>query len=114
MLCFETLTLAPIDRTLVDRDLLDDDEIAWLDAYHARVRETISPLVDAETRALAGATADRAFAYRLSYPTGTTSGRARARISSGHLAGRRASRSRLTAYWLMRATSRPLRGSVMM
>ncbi len=51
MLCFETLSLAPIDRTLVDRALLDDDEIAWLNAYHARVREVISPLVDPETAA---------------------------------------------------------------
>jgi Xaa-Pro aminopeptidase len=49
MLCFETLTLAPIDRTLIDCDLLDDAEIAWLDAYHARVRETIGPLVDRDT-----------------------------------------------------------------
>jgi Xaa-Pro aminopeptidase len=49
MLGFETLTLAPIDCTLVDRDLLDDDEIAWLNAYHARVREVISPLVDRDT-----------------------------------------------------------------
>ena len=58
ILCFETLTLAPIDRALVDRDLLDDAEIEWLDAYHRRVRETITPLVDAETaRWLAGATA---------------------------------------------------------
>jgi Xaa-Pro aminopeptidase len=48
-LCFETITLAPIDRNLVARELLDSDEAAWLDAYHARVRETISPLVDAET-----------------------------------------------------------------
>jgi Xaa-Pro aminopeptidase len=31
--------------------MLDAGEIAWLDAYHARVRETIAPLVDAETRA---------------------------------------------------------------
>jgi len=58
MLCFETLTLAPIDRALVDRDLLDEHEIAWLDAYHTRVREVIAPLVDAETaRWLAAATA---------------------------------------------------------
>ena len=58
MLGFETLTLAPIDLTLIDRDLLDRDETAWLDAYHRRVRETISPLVDAETaRWLAAATA---------------------------------------------------------
>ena len=32
---FETLTLAPIDRRLIDADLLDGDERAWLDAYHA-------------------------------------------------------------------------------
>ena len=58
MMCFETLTLAPIDRTLVARDLLEDDEIAWLDAYHARVREVIGPLVDPETaRWLEAATA---------------------------------------------------------
>jgi Xaa-Pro aminopeptidase len=50
-LCFETITLAPIDRHLVARDLLDCDEAAWLDAYHARVRATIGPLVDAETNA---------------------------------------------------------------
>ena len=51
MLCFETITLAPIDRNLVARDLLDRDETTWLDAYHARVRATIGPLVDAETAA---------------------------------------------------------------
>jgi len=49
MLCFETLTLAPIDRTLVDLDLLEAGEIAWLDAYHARVRAEIGPLVDPDT-----------------------------------------------------------------
>ena len=50
LFCFETITLAPIDRNLVARDLLDRDEAAWLDAYHARVRSTIGPLVDGETR----------------------------------------------------------------
>ena len=49
MLGFETLTLAPIDRNLVDPSLLDDDEIDWLDAYHAHVRETLTPLVDPNT-----------------------------------------------------------------
>jgi Xaa-Pro aminopeptidase len=58
MLGFETLTLAPIDRNLIERSLLDDDEIAWLDGYHTRVRETLTPLVDLETaRWLAAATA---------------------------------------------------------
>ena len=49
MLGFETLTLAPIDRDLIEPALLTTDEIAWLDAYHARVRETLTPLVDAAT-----------------------------------------------------------------
>jgi Xaa-Pro aminopeptidase len=43
MLAFETLTLAPIDRRLVDRDLLNREEADWLDAYHARVRAEIGP-----------------------------------------------------------------------
>jgi Xaa-Pro aminopeptidase len=48
---FETLTLAPIDRRLIDTRLLDAGEIAWLDAYHARVRTELSPSVDEATRA---------------------------------------------------------------
>jgi Xaa-Pro aminopeptidase len=46
---FETLTLAPIDRRLIEPVLLTDDEVAWLDAYHARVRDTFAPAVDAQT-----------------------------------------------------------------
>jgi Xaa-Pro aminopeptidase len=49
MLCFETLTLAPIDRNLVDTGLLDRGELDWLNGYHARVRTEITPLVDPET-----------------------------------------------------------------
>ncbi len=49
MLGFETLTCAPIDLALVEPSLLDPTEIDWLDAYHLRVRETLTPLVDAET-----------------------------------------------------------------
>jgi len=57
MLGFETLTLAPIDRNLIDPSLLDENEIAWLDEYHSRVRETLAPLVDGSTaRWLAEAT----------------------------------------------------------
>lgn len=48
---FETLTLAPIDRQLIEPGLLTDAEIAWLDAYHARVRDELSPIVDPETAA---------------------------------------------------------------
>jgi Xaa-Pro aminopeptidase len=43
MLGFETLTLAPIDRRLVVAEMLEGEELAWLDAYHARVREVIGP-----------------------------------------------------------------------
>jgi Xaa-Pro aminopeptidase len=54
---FETLTLAPIDRRLVVTDMLTRDEMDWLDGYHARVAQMLSPLVDDETRAwLAAAT----------------------------------------------------------
>jgi Xaa-Pro aminopeptidase len=48
---FETLTLAPIDRRLIVTEMLTPDETAWLDRYHARVAEALSPLVDTETRA---------------------------------------------------------------
>jgi Xaa-Pro aminopeptidase len=48
---FETLTLAPIDLHLVEPALLTAAERAWLDAYHARVREAILPKVDRDTGA---------------------------------------------------------------
>jgi Xaa-Pro aminopeptidase len=47
---FETLTLAPIDTRLVETALMTGEEVAWLDAYHARVRDELAPLVDAPTR----------------------------------------------------------------
>ena len=46
---FETVTLAPIDREAIEPSLLGPQEIAWLDEYHARVRETLTPRVDAAT-----------------------------------------------------------------
>ena len=48
---FETLTLAPIDRRLIKRDLLTVEEARWLDDYHARVAATLAPLLDPPTRA---------------------------------------------------------------
>lgn len=44
-LSFETLTLCPIDTRLIDRELMRDDEIAWLNAYHAEVRRRVGPHV---------------------------------------------------------------------
>jgi Xaa-Pro aminopeptidase len=49
------LTLAPIDRRLVDRHLMTADEVDWFDAYHAEVRQTLMPLVAADTRTWLGA-----------------------------------------------------------
>jgi Xaa-Pro aminopeptidase len=51
MMGFETITLVPIDLNLVEAGLLTESERTWLNAYHARVLETIRPLVDEEVRA---------------------------------------------------------------
>jgi Xaa-Pro aminopeptidase len=48
---FETLTLCPIDTHCIDRELLRADEVAWLNAYHATVRERLAPLVDGDALA---------------------------------------------------------------
>ncbi len=42
---FEALTLVPFDRRMLDLDLLDADERAWLDDYHGRVAESVGPLL---------------------------------------------------------------------
>ncbi len=47
---FETLTHAPIDLACIDASLLTETEKAWLNAYHARVREVVGPQVDEPTR----------------------------------------------------------------
>jgi Xaa-Pro aminopeptidase len=51
MFRFEALTLAPFDRRLIETGLLTHEEIEWIDSYHARVREAISPLLGVEDRA---------------------------------------------------------------
>jgi Xaa-Pro aminopeptidase len=51
MLGFETLTLAPIDRRVIEPSLLTAEEKAWLDAYHARVLAEVGPLVDGTVQA---------------------------------------------------------------
>ena len=45
---FEAITLAPFDRRLVLPDLLSGDELDWLNRYHARVHETLSPFLEGE------------------------------------------------------------------
>ena len=50
MLGFETLTLVPFDRRLIDPSLLTRDELAWLNAYHAEVRRKIEKLLKGSSR----------------------------------------------------------------
>ncbi|MFT3966120.1 MAG: aminopeptidase P family protein [Sphingobium sp.] len=51
MMGFETLTLAPIDRALIDLDLLTGAERSWLDAYHAHVLSVVGPQLEGEAKA---------------------------------------------------------------
>jgi Xaa-Pro aminopeptidase len=46
LLGFETLTLAPIDRSLIREEMLGDDESMWLNNYHAKVLACLVPLLD--------------------------------------------------------------------
>ena len=50
MLGFETLTLAPIARELIVKQMLTKDELTWLNAYHARVRIEIGPQLSGDAR----------------------------------------------------------------
>ncbi|GGA97448.1 Xaa-Pro aminopeptidase [Brucella endophytica] len=50
MMGFETLTFCPIDIRLIDTSLLTREELVWLDAYHAKVREKLLPHVEGKTR----------------------------------------------------------------
>lgn len=45
---FETLTLFPFDRTLFDLSIMTPEEIAWVDNYHATVRERLTPALSTE------------------------------------------------------------------
>lgn len=48
---FETLTLAPIDTTLVKKELLETSHINWLNKYHQQVYDKISSLLNEEEKA---------------------------------------------------------------
>ncbi len=50
MNAFETLTLAPIDRRLIDLYMLGADELSWLNDYHARVRHEVRRVLDEPTK----------------------------------------------------------------
>jgi Xaa-Pro aminopeptidase len=49
-LCFETLTLAPIDRSLILKNLLNKEDTQWLNNYHKTVRNSLEPLVGKEIK----------------------------------------------------------------
>ncbi len=51
MLTFETLTLAPYDKNLIVWEMLSAQEQAWVNAYHVRVFETLSPFLDGDEKA---------------------------------------------------------------
>ncbi|HYP30982.1 MAG TPA: M24 family metallopeptidase C-terminal domain-containing protein, partial [Burkholderiaceae bacterium] len=46
-----TLTLCPIDTRCIEPGMLSAADVAWLNAYHAVVRERLLPLVEGEARA---------------------------------------------------------------
>ena len=47
---FETLTLCPIDKKPIKKDLLSDNEIDWLNKYHSEVYEKLSPFLNEEEK----------------------------------------------------------------
>lgn len=51
-LTFEPLTLCPYDRRLIAVEMLNDEERQWLNAYHARVRNVLTPLLEDEAEQL--------------------------------------------------------------
>jgi len=49
-LTFDTITIVPFDRTLIDRHQLGEEAQAWLNAYHARIWSELKDMVEGETR----------------------------------------------------------------
>jgi Xaa-Pro aminopeptidase len=49
ILGFETLTFAPLDRSLIDLELLTPAERAWVDAYHAKVADVVGGQLEGDT-----------------------------------------------------------------
>jgi Xaa-Pro aminopeptidase len=55
---FETITLCPVDRHLIERSLLSAEELSWLNKYHQAIFDTLSGyLADDEAKWLKSATA---------------------------------------------------------
>ncbi|GLD94460.1 hypothetical protein PINS_up003071 [Pythium insidiosum] len=50
---FETITMTPIQTKLIDRSLLTNDEITWLNNYHKTVHDKLKPLLESDAEAYA-------------------------------------------------------------
>lgn len=50
---FKKLTMIPMQKNLLDLDMMTKTELDWLDAYHELVLENISPLLEADSLAMA-------------------------------------------------------------
>jgi len=48
---FETLSFCPIDHRAIDKSLLSDGELQWLNAYHAKTYGALSPFMNEEEKA---------------------------------------------------------------
>ena len=48
---FDVVTLTPFDKKLIDQNLLQDDELQWLNDYHDRVYKTLSPRLEPDVQA---------------------------------------------------------------
>jgi len=47
---FETVTLFPIDKELIDVEMMSDEDIDWLNNYHKRVYDTLAQKLDENER----------------------------------------------------------------
>lgn len=52
-MCLKPLTVVPIETKLMDKSIMTEAEVAWVNQYHAVVREKVSPLLEDNERALA-------------------------------------------------------------
>ena len=69
MNAFETLTLAPIDRRLIEINMLSPTELKWLNDYHARVNREVRPHLD-DNATSSGWTTRRRRCFRFSRHSG--------------------------------------------
>ena len=45
MLSFDTISFAPFDNSLIDLDLLSEQEIRWINSYHKTTRRNLAPFL---------------------------------------------------------------------